>query len=116
MIEDGQREMRLPLPVCLHQQNAPPYPIARHRARYTVLQLPPRFENQILVFLERVGDVAFPDRHLSSASPSLIEVMPDRPTARLGHESFQANDLIPDPLRFRRCKDGQAWWARVPTA
>ena len=65
MIEDGQREIRLALPIRLHQEIATPYPIASHRPRHTMLQLSPDFKDQILLCAAGVHSLGLTHCHLS---------------------------------------------------
>ena len=64
-----------------------------------MLQLPPRFVDPILMPPTGVGHIGLADRHLSSGFPPPIEVMGNRPTARLRHQRLEPNDLVPDPCR-----------------
>ena len=105
MIENRQREMRLALSIRLDQQIAPPHAIARHRAWDTMLQFPPRVENPILVFSAHVRDVGLTHRHLCSEFPPSIEMMRNRPAARLRQQGFQVNDFLQHPCWFRLGKD-----------
>ena len=115
MIEDGQRQMRVPLSIRLHQQIAAPNPISRHRSRHTMFQLSSGFKNQIVVLLQRSGNVAFSDRHLSSTCPAPVEVMRNGATARVRHQGLQPNNLIPNPFRLGLSED-PVWWCRTRTS
>lgn len=62
-----------------------------------MLQFPPRCEDQILVASAGVRDLGLTHRHLSPAPPPPIEVMRNRPTARVRHGGFESNDFVLDP-------------------
>jgi hypothetical protein len=100
MIEDGQRKMRLPLPIRFHEQIAAPDAITRHRAWDTVFQFLPNLQNQMLLSPAGVHNIGLTDRHLSSLLPPPVEVMGDGATPCLRHERFESNDFVLDPLGF----------------
>ena len=62
-----------------------------------MLQFPPCCEDQILVASAGVRDLGLTHRHLSPAPPPPIEVMRNRPTARVRHGGFESNDFVLDP-------------------
>ena len=100
MIENGQRQMRLALGIRLHQQIAPPDPIARHQSRHEMREFPPGFKDQILLPAAGVRNRGLTHRHLFSGLPPLIEMMGDRPTVCLRHKCVESDYLLLDHLGF----------------
>ena len=91
-----------------------------------MLQFPPCCEDQILVASAGVRDLGLTHRHLSPAPPPPIEVMRNRPTARVRHGDFEPNYFVLDPLfwlgedvagRYRPLTTPSAWRAvyRLPS-
>lgn len=74
-----------------------PIPDCAGGSRDAMFQLPSGFQNQIVVLLQRSGNVAFPDRHLSSTCPPPVEVMRNRPAPSVRHDRFQADHFVFDP-------------------
>lgn len=100
MIDDGQREMLSTMGICVGQQVHPPDEIARHGARYAMLQLPAGFENQLLMPTERIRHIGLAHSHLPTDRKASVEVMRDQAAPRVGHEGFQSNEFITDPARL----------------
>lgn len=109
MIEIRQCEMRLPLPIHLDQEVAAPDAIARHRAWDTMFELSPSVQDLILLFAAGVRPIGFTHGHLPLVLPPPVEVMRNRPAARLRHERFEVNDFLLHPLRLRLGEDLTRW-------
>jgi hypothetical protein len=105
MIQNRQREMWLSLSIRLDQQIAAPDSITWDATRDPMLQFPPCREDQILVPSTHIRHVGLTHRHLSLLPPSPIKMMRNRPTARLRHERFEANNVLLHPLRFGMGED-----------
>lgn len=105
MIEDGQRQMRLALPIRLDQEIAAPHPIARDPSWDSVFQFPSSMENLILMSSNPVRNIGLAHRHLSAYSPPPIEVMRNRSAACLRHKRLEANDFLQHPCGFRLGED-----------
>ena len=105
MIHDGQRAMRLAMPIRLRQEIASPDPIAWDGSGDSVFQLPSCFINQILVPSAQIRDIGLAHRHVPPDRPAPIEVMGNGSAAHLRHPRLQPNDFLAHPLRFRLCAD-----------
>ena len=115
MIENRQRDMRLALPIRLHQQIAAPHSIAWDGAWNTMFQLPPRCEDKILMASARVRDVGLTHRHLSVYRPPPIEVVGNRPAAHLRHQGFEPNHFVLNPFWFRLGENQTGWYRPLTT-
>ena len=100
MIEDGQHDMPVAVRIGLCQQVHAPDQIAGNGPGDSMFHLPSGTEDRILLPAERIGHVGFADRHAAALGEATIKTVRDRAAARLRHQRFQSDDLIPYPLRF----------------
>lgn len=98
MIENGERQMWLALPIGLDQQITAPHSIAGHGSGHTMFQFSPHFIDPLLMLPTGVCDVGLAQSHVSPGVPAPIEVTGDRSAPRLWHERLQSNDFVPDPF------------------
>ena len=100
MIHDGQHDMPAAVGIGFCQQVHAPDQIAGNGAGYPVFQCSPYTEDRILLSSDCVGDVSFTDRHAAAFDEATIKAVRDRAAARLRHQRFQSDDLIPHPFGF----------------
>ncbi len=109
MVHDGQHDVLPTDSIRLHQQIHTPDQVAGNGARDVVFQGPPYRQDGVVLSSERVRDVRFAHRHVPPLGEAAVEAVGNRPTSRLRHEGFEADEFVSDPARFRRRMRATPW-------
>ncbi len=100
MVQDGQYDMLAAVGIGFCQQVHAPDQITGNGTGHPMFQCSPYTEDRILLSSDRVGHVSFTDRHAAAFGEATIKAVRDRAAARLRHQRFQSDDLIPHPFGF----------------
>ena len=63
-----------------------------------MLQCPPYTQDGVVLSSERVGDVGLAHRHVPPFGEAPVKAVGNRPTSRLQHEGFEADEFLANPL------------------
>ena len=102
MVHDGHDDMLPTDSIRFHQQIHAPNQVAGNRARHAMFQCPPHTQDGVVLSSDRVRDVGLADGHVAAFDETPVEAVDNRPTSRLRHEGFEADEFVSDPARFRR--------------